>query len=39
MAKASVLNWDKKSVGEIELPAAVFEQPLRKDLLHTVERW
>jgi len=39
MAKASVLNWDKKSVGEIELPAAVFEQPLRKDLLHTVVRW
>ena len=39
MAKASVLNWDKKSVGEIELPASVFEQPLRKDLLHTVVRW
>jgi large subunit ribosomal protein L4 len=39
MANASILNWDKKKVGEIELPAAVFEQPLRKDLLHTVVRW
>lgn len=39
MAKASILNWDKKNVGEVELPAAVFEQPVRKDLLHTVVRW
>ena len=39
MANAQILNWDKKKVGEIELPAAVFEQPLRKDLLHTVVRW
>jgi len=39
MANVSVLNWDKKKVGEVELPAAVFEQPLRKDLLHTVVRW
>jgi large subunit ribosomal protein L4 len=39
MAKVSVYNWDKKSVGEVELPAAVFEQPLRKDLLHMVVRW
>ena len=39
MANVSVLNWDKKKVGEVELPAAVFEQPVRKDLLHTVVRW
>jgi large subunit ribosomal protein L4 len=39
MAKAQILNWDKKNVGEVELPAAVFEQPVRKDLLHTVVRW
>lgn len=39
MAKVSILNWDKKNVGEVELPAAVFEQPVRKDLLHTVVRW
>jgi large subunit ribosomal protein L4 len=39
MANVSVLNWDKKKVGDVELPAAVFEQPLRKDLLHMVVRW
>jgi large subunit ribosomal protein L4 len=39
MANVAVYNWDKKKVGEIELPAAVFEQPIRKDLLHTVVRW
>ena len=39
MANASILNWDKKKVGELDLPAAVFEQPIRKDLLHTVVRW
>lgn len=39
MANVSILNWDKKKVGELDLPAAVFEQPLRKDLLHAVVRW
>jgi large subunit ribosomal protein L4 len=39
MATVAVLNWDKKKVGEIELLAAIFEQPVRKDLLHTVVRW
>lgn len=39
MATVAVYNWDKKQVGEVELPAAVFEQPVRKDLLHTVVRW
>lgn len=39
MAKATVYNWDKKKVGEIEMAAAVFEAPVRKDLLHTVVRW
>jgi large subunit ribosomal protein L4 len=39
MATVAVLNWEKKKVGEVELPAAVFEQPVRKDLLHTVVRW
>lgn len=39
MANVAVYNWDKKKVGEVELPAAVFEQPVRKDLLHTVVRW
>jgi len=39
MAKTTVLNWDKKKVAEIELDAAVFEQPFRKDLLHTIVKW
>ena len=39
MATVAVLNWNKQKVGDIELPAAVFEQPVRKDLLHTVVRW
>jgi large subunit ribosomal protein L4 len=39
MATVAVLNWDKKKVGELDLPAAVFEQPVKKELLHTVVRW
>lgn len=39
MAKVSVMNWENKKVGEVELPATVFEQAVRKDLLHTVVRW
>lgn len=35
----AVYNWDKKKVGDVELPAAVFGQPVRKDVLHTVVRW
>lgn len=37
--KIPIYNWDKKKVGDIELPAAVFGQPVRKDILHTVVRW
>ncbi len=39
MATVAVLNWDKKKVEEIDLAPEVFEQPVRKDLLHTVVRW
>jgi large subunit ribosomal protein L4 len=39
MAKVTVYNWDKKKVGEVELVAGVFEQPVKKELLHTVVRW
>lgn len=39
MAKVAVYDWEKKKVGEVELATAVFEQPVRKDLLHTVVRW
>ena len=39
MAQVTVYNWDKKKVGDVELPAAVFEQPVKQNLLHTVVRW
>lgn len=39
MATLTVYNWDKKKVGDVELPDAVFAQPVRKDILHTVVRW
>jgi len=39
MASVDVLSWDKKKVGSVELDKAVFEAPVRKDLLHTVTRW
>jgi large subunit ribosomal protein L4 len=39
MAKASVYNWKKEKVGEVELESAAFEASVRKDLLHTVVKW
>lgn len=39
MAKVDIFNWNKEKIGEVELPSAVFEQPVKKDLLHTVVRW
>ncbi len=39
MAKVSILSWDKKAAGDIELPKDIFEAPLRKDILHAVVRW
>ena len=39
MATVAVYNWDKKKVGEVELPAAIFEQAVKKELLHTIVRW
>ena len=39
MAKVAVLNWEKKKVAEVDLAPEIFEQPVRKDILHTVVRW
>lgn len=39
MATASVLNWEKKKVGEVKLAPEVFETPLRKDILREVVLW
>ncbi len=33
MAKLPVVNWKKERVGEVELPAAVFEYPFRRHLV------
>jgi large subunit ribosomal protein L4 len=39
MAKAEVVNWTKKKVGEVELPDSVFATEVRTDLLHTIVKW
>ncbi|MCB0356082.1 MAG: 50S ribosomal protein L4 [Bdellovibrionales bacterium] len=39
MAKVDVLDWNNKKVGSADLNSAVFEAPVRKDILHTVVRW
>ncbi|MEO8350028.1 MAG: 50S ribosomal protein L4 [Acidobacteriota bacterium] len=36
MAKLSVVNWKKEEVGEVELPAGVFEYPFRRHLVWEV---
>jgi large subunit ribosomal protein L4 len=36
MAKLSVVNWKKEEVGEVDLPAGVFEYPLRRHLVWEV---
>ncbi len=39
MTTIDVVNWDKKAVRTAELPAEIFEVPLRKELLNEVVRW
>jgi large subunit ribosomal protein L4 len=39
MAKVTVYSLDKSKVGEIEIPDAILNEPVRKDLLHTTVRW
>jgi large subunit ribosomal protein L4 len=39
MAKVDILDWDKKKVGQVDLDAAVFEQPVKKDVLHLLVKW
>jgi large subunit ribosomal protein L4 len=39
MATVSVVNWDKKKIGELDLPEDVFGLEVRKDILHAVVRW
>jgi large subunit ribosomal protein L4 len=39
MAKVDVLDWDKKKVGQVDLTADVFEQPVKKAVLHSLVKW
>lgn len=39
MAKIEVLNWDKKKVGEMEIPSQLVEREVKKELLHAMVRW
>src|SRR5688572_29738900 len=39
MAKVDVLNWTKKSVGSIDLPANTFEVEVKAAVLHSVVKW
>jgi len=39
MAKAEVLSWEKKKVGDVDLADAVFAAPVNKSVLHMLVRW
>ena len=39
MAKVDVVDWDNNKVGQIELAADVFEQPVKKAILHSLVKW
>ncbi|MGE0527243.1 MAG: 50S ribosomal protein L4 [Bdellovibrionales bacterium] len=39
MATVDVLSWEKKKVGTVDLDPAVFEVPVKKEILQTVVRW
>ena len=39
MAKVDVLDWNKKKVGSVELNPEVFEQPVKKAVMHSVVKW
>jgi len=39
MATVDVVDWKNKKVGSVELDAAVFEAPVRDDILHQMVRW
>lgn len=39
MAKVDVLDWKKKKTGDVEVPEAMINGDVRKDVLHTLVRW
>lgn len=39
MSNVDVLDWTKKKVGSVELPAEIFAVEVKKELLHRVVNW
>ncbi len=39
MAKVDVVDWENKKVGQVDLSSEIFEQPVKKSVLHSVIRW
>lgn len=39
MTQVNVLNWKKEKVGTVELDSAVFDRPVKVELLHEVVKW
>ncbi len=39
MATVDVIDWNKKKVGSVELNPNVFEQPVKKSVLHAIVKW
>lgn len=39
MSQVNVLNWKKEKVGTVELDSAVFERPVKLEVLHEVVKW
>ena len=39
MANVDVLDWNKKKTGSVEVPDALLNEELRKDVLHSIVRW
>jgi len=39
LQKASILNWNKEKVAEVEVPASLFKNAVNLELIHEVVRW
>ncbi|OFZ11235.1 MAG: 50S ribosomal protein L4 [Bdellovibrionales bacterium RBG_16_40_8] len=39
MAKVDIIDWDKKKVGQVELDPNIFEQPVKKAVIHSLVKW
>lgn len=39
MATTNVLNWKKEKIGQVDLPAEIFEAEVKNEILYDVVRW